>query len=109
MAVVSKPTPTEQLAEHIARYYPHRHRPSWRERAKPVIAKVLADTAGQPDADIRKALYDAYPFGPRTHHPYKIWLDEIKVQRGQKPPTGTRTAPRKGAPEPDDPSQGTLF
>lgn len=55
---------------------------SWRDRAKPIITRVLAETAGQSDADVRKALYEAYPFGERAMHPYKIWLDEIKRQRG---------------------------
>jgi hypothetical protein len=54
---------------------------SWRDRARPIIAQVLRDTAGKSEAEIKKALFDAYPFGPREYHPYKIWLSEIKVQR----------------------------
>lgn len=57
---------------------------SWRETAQPIIAKVLKDTAAKPEAEIRKALHDAYPFGERRYHPYKIWLDEIQRQRGTK-------------------------
>lgn len=57
----------------------------WRERAAPVIALALEQTRGRSEAEIRKALYEAYPFGERRWHPYKIWLDEIKVQRGRKP------------------------
>jgi hypothetical protein len=57
---------------------------SWREYAKPIIKQVLKDTAGQPEKVIRKALKEAYPFGLRQYHPYKIWLDEIKVQRGKR-------------------------
>jgi hypothetical protein len=57
---------------------------SWREHAKPIIKQVLKDTAGQPEKVIRKALKEAYPFGLRQYHPYKIWLDEIKVQRGKR-------------------------
>ncbi len=81
----------------------------WREHSRPIIARVLAETAGQPEADVRRALSDAYPFGPKSHHPYKVWLSEIAIQQGRKPPLGTRTAPRKGAPAPDDPNQGNLF
>jgi hypothetical protein len=33
---------------------------------------------------IRKALTDSYPFGPRQYHPYKVWLDEIKIQRDKR-------------------------
>ena len=57
---------------------------SWRERAQPIIAKVLREMSGKPEAEIRKVLYDVYPFGVRQYHPYKIWLDEIKRQRGTK-------------------------
>lgn len=54
---------------------------SWRERAAPIIARVLESTAGQPEDEVRRALFDAYPFGPRQHFPYKTWLSEIKRQR----------------------------
>lgn len=57
---------------------------TWREYARPIIAEVLKTTEGQTEKEIRKALRDAYPFGERRYHPYKVWLDEIKVQRGQK-------------------------
>jgi hypothetical protein len=55
---------------------------SWRDYARPIIQQVLKETKGQDEKVIRKALRDAYPFGARQYHPYKIWLDEIKVQRG---------------------------
>lgn len=53
----------------------------WRDKARPIIREVLAATKGKPEAEIKTALHHAYPFGPRAHHPYKIWLDEIKRQR----------------------------
>lgn len=71
----------------------------WRKQAAPIIAAVLADMKGEPDKVIRKALRDAYPFGPRQHHPYKIWCDEIKVQ------TGTKAKPKVF----HDPNQTELF
>ncbi len=80
---------------------------SWRDAAAPVIAKALADTKGKPEAEIRKALFDAYPFGERAHHPYAVWLSEIKIQRKQRPPLGT-FGPRKKAVA-TDPRQGGLF
>lgn len=66
-------------------------RTSWRQKAKPIIAAVIAahPLAG-PERD--KAMFDAYPFGERQYHPYKIWLDEIKAQTGRK---GENTAQRK--------------
>lgn len=57
---------------------------TWRDVARPIISDVLKKTEGNPDAR-KKLLYDAYPFGARQYHPYKIWLDEIKVQtKGRK-------------------------
>jgi hypothetical protein len=59
---------------------------TWRERATPIIEDVLRITAGQDEKAIRVALRDAYPFGPRQYHPYRIWCDEVKRQRGLKKP-----------------------
>lgn len=57
---------------------------SWRDSARPLIAKALEETKGKTEQEIRKALRDAYPWGERRMHPYKIWCDEIKKQRGLK-------------------------
>jgi len=57
---------------------------TWRDVAKPIIALVLKDTQGKDEKEIRKALRAAYPWGQRKYHPYKIWCDEIKHQRGLK-------------------------
>ena len=75
---------------------------TWRDIAKPIIKEVLEATKGKDEKDIKKALRDAYPFGERAMHPYKIWLDEIKFQRGVK-----RMKSRNG--EEPDPSQINLF
>ena len=81
----------------------------WRRLAAPIIAKVLAETKGKPDAEVRAALRDAYPFGPREHHPYKIWLDEIRIQTGRRR-TDSRVRRLQGRPpEPPDPRQQTLL
>lgn len=61
---------------------------TWRDSCRPIIAKVLADNKGNSEKEIRIALRDAYPFGERRMHPYKIWCDEIKRQRGLKPKLG---------------------
>jgi hypothetical protein len=81
----------------------------WRRIAAPIIAKVLQETAGQPKREVRAALLKAYPFGPRKHHPYRIWCDEIRTQTGQRQ---LQTSVRKlqgRPPEPPDQRQGTLF
>ena len=59
--------------------------PTWRDYAAPIIHEVLTETAGKSEKEIKAALREAYPFGERAMHPYKIWLDEIKRQRGLKP------------------------
>ena len=58
----------------------------WRARSRDIIKQVLdrAKTLKWDEREIQKALTDAYPFGERAMWPYKIWLDEIKVQRGTK-------------------------
>lgn len=55
----------------------------WRVQAAPIIRRVLTETTGKSEREIRAALKAAYPFGPRKYHPYKIWLSEVKRQRGE--------------------------
>lgn len=58
---------------------------TWRKIARPIIAKVLSDNKGKSEKEIRRALRDAYPWGQRSMHPYKVWCDEIKIQMKKKP------------------------
>lgn len=60
----------------------------WRDVSRRVIRETLAASTGKPPEEIKMALHDAYPFGERAMHPYKIWLDEIKRQRGTQVSTG---------------------
>ena len=60
----------------------------WRQKASPIIAEVLMTTRDEKKGVRDKALRDAYPFGERRYHPYKIWLDEIKRQRYGRPSVG---------------------
>lgn len=53
----------------------------WRFRAAPVIAAVLEATKGMPEAAIKRALREAYPFGERKYHPYRMYLKECRHQR----------------------------
>ena len=64
----------------------------WRMQAAPIISRVIVETKGKPEKEVRKALHDAYPFGERAMHPYKIWLDEIKRQTGKLWPVGHKLA-----------------
>ena len=56
----------------------------WRRIARPIIAKIIKEVGQEDEKKLRRALLEAYPFGERKYHPYKIWLDEIKVQLGLK-------------------------
>lgn len=62
----------------------------WRLYARPIIAHVLEETQGQSEANIRKALKNAYPFGERAMYPYTVWRSEIKNQRFGKQPRHVR-------------------
>lgn len=57
---------------------------TWRNRAAPVIAKLLAENAGRTEKEIRSALRKAYPFERRQGWAYVVWLDEIKRQRRKR-------------------------
>lgn len=59
---------------------------SWRKVAAPIIRRVIREVGTSDEKKLRAALRESYPFGPRSHHPYKIWLDEIKRQLGKKKP-----------------------
>lgn len=74
---------------------------TWRAICKPIINSVLIENDGKTEQEIRKALRDAYPFGERKYHPYKIWNDEIKVQRKKR-----IFGKKKDKP---DPNQSKLF
>ena len=53
---------------------------SWRNTARPIIEKVLQEYPIE-GKEQKQALYDAYPFGQRAYHPYKVWQDEIQKQK----------------------------
>ncbi len=82
----------------------------WRSHSSPIIARVIAEH-GKDSKALAAALREAYPFGQRKYHPYKIWLDEIARQLGKKPPLGTcpprSRVSRSGAAP--DPRQECLF
>lgn len=51
---------------------------TWRDMAKERIAEVRKDHPTASGDELKKLLRNAYPFGERAMHPYKIWLDEVK-------------------------------
>jgi len=51
---------------------------TWREKATTVIGRVQKENPEAAGEDLRKLLSAAYPFGLRQHHPYKVWLKEVK-------------------------------
>lgn len=63
---------------------------TWRDKARPIIAAVIEQYGTADEAALRAALREAYPWGPRQYHPYKIWCDEIREQLGTKPPKPPR-------------------
>lgn len=55
---------------------------NWRAKAKAVIRQVMADHPKAEPKELRRLISEAYPFGERKYHPYKIWLDEVNRQLG---------------------------
>ena len=70
----------------------------WRDRARPIIARVIADNPGLPVEELRKLISAEYPFGERAMHPYKIWLDEVRTQLGLKPKPNVKGSQVKSLP-----------
>jgi isocitrate dehydrogenase kinase/phosphatase len=55
---------------------------NWRAKARAVIRQVMADHPKADPKELRRLISEAYPFGERKYHPYKIWLDEVSRQLG---------------------------
>jgi hypothetical protein len=53
---------------------------TWRNHCAPIIAEVIERVGTDDPKALRKALLEAYPYGERSMHPYKIWRDEIRRQ-----------------------------
>jgi len=58
---------------------------TWRDRCRPLIARVIREHEGEEIRVVRKALREAYPWGQRSLHPYKIWCSEVRRQLGIDP------------------------
>lgn len=77
----------------------------WRKIAAPIISRVIAEHGTDNMRGLRRALREAYPFGPRRFHPYRIWCDEI---RRQLAPPETRHLHRTSKPAPPVECPGQL-
>ena len=55
----------------------------WRAIAAKTIADVIEKVGTADEKALRKAISDAYPFGQRFHHPYKVWCSEVRRQLNQ--------------------------
>lgn len=53
---------------------------TWRQRAEPIIRRIIEEHKDVPITEIRRALTKAYPWGPRAYYPYKAWLTECRRQ-----------------------------
>lgn len=56
---------------------------TWRNKARPIIASVIAEVGTSDIRKLRRELRKAFPWGERKLHPYRIWCDEIRVQLGE--------------------------
>lgn len=82
---------------------------SWRDDAAPIIAEVITRVSREDMKVLKKALRDAYPYGERANHPYKIWCSEVRYQLGLK--NGFSEFPRvtQKVPKSVAAGQGSLF
>jgi hypothetical protein len=78
---------------------------TWRDEARPIIAAVIARVGKHNKRMLRKALHNAYPFGVRQFHPYKVWCDEIREQTGEN----RKRAERRNREADRRTGQGRLF
>lgn len=57
-------------------------RGGWATRADAVLAPVFAALPRTAtDAEIRRAVREAYPFGERAYWPYKVWTARVQAWR----------------------------
>lgn len=54
-----------------------------RQEAQSVIAQIQRANPQAKGETLRKLLSDAYPFGIKENHPYKIWLEEVNKVCGR--------------------------
>lgn len=57
----------------------------WRNIARRVIQQVISENPGCTGDDLRRLVSEAYPFGQRAMHPYKVWLSAVRDILGPSP------------------------
>lgn len=75
----------------------------WRDQAIPIIRAVIQRVGIDDHKALQQALRTAYPWGPKRHHPYRIWRSEIKRQ------LEGRQHRKPAAPPPEAPGQMSLL
>ena len=68
----------------------------WRRYANAIIVKIIRDNMGLEEKELRKKISDAYPWGERAMHPYKIWCSEVASCLYKLRGFGTNNAPAGG-------------
>lgn len=61
----------------------------WRPVATRIIEKVIAENPNDSETELRAKIRDAYPWGERARHPYKIWCEEVNrllITKGKAEP-----------------------
>jgi hypothetical protein len=53
---------------------------NWRRESAKIINKIIVSNPDLNLKELRKLISDAYPFGMRAYHPYKIWISEVRDQ-----------------------------
>ncbi len=67
---------------------------TWRERARPIIAKVIAEVGTSDMPALKRALREAFPWGD-VSWPRKVWRSEVRCQLGLERPKKCRRGRRK--------------
>lgn len=57
----------------------------WRRISINTIAPIEAEYRDESWGALKRALFDAYPFGDRYGHPYKIWCQEQRAALRRHP------------------------
>jgi len=55
---------------------------TWRDDSQAVIARVKRNNPHATTEELKKLLYDAYPFGERKYWPYKVWCQCVRETLG---------------------------
>jgi hypothetical protein len=50
----------------------------WRIKANEIIIEIIKGNPTMAEQPLRKLITEAYPFGERAMHPYKIWCSAVQ-------------------------------